>query len=141
MLTSSSHEERGGQPPYPTDDLARPEDLRNARRRVLATAQANTARVLPAWRRRTGALYLHARPALPTPPSSPGPAAGSAEKPGDVIGSTPTRSGCSRPDCLLSQGTEAILSATETRSVRIRGISGCSKSSSRISEGQRDTRI
>ena len=33
------------------------------RRRVLATAQANTARVLPAWRRHTGVFYLHARAA------------------------------------------------------------------------------
>ena len=32
------------------------------------------------------------------------------KKPGDVTGSTPTRSGCSRTDCLRSQGTEAILS-------------------------------
>ena len=64
VLTCSSRKERGGQPPYPTDDLARPEDLQNARRRVLATAQADTAHVLPAWRRYTGAFYQHARPAL-----------------------------------------------------------------------------
>jgi hypothetical protein len=71
VRTCSSHKERGGQPPYPAGDLARPEDLRNARRRVLATAQADTARMPPAWRRSTGAFYQHARPALPTPPSSP----------------------------------------------------------------------
>jgi hypothetical protein len=40
------------------------------------------------------------------------------KKPGDVTGSTPTRSGCSRTDCLRSQGTEAILSTTETASDR-----------------------
>jgi hypothetical protein len=64
VLTCSSRKERGGQPPYPADDLAWPEDLQNARRRVLATAQADTAHVLPAWRRYTGAFYQHARPAL-----------------------------------------------------------------------------
>jgi hypothetical protein len=64
VLTCSGRKERGGQPPYPADDLAWPEDLRDARRRVLATAQADTAHVLPAWRRYTGAFYQHARPAL-----------------------------------------------------------------------------
>jgi len=40
-----------------------------------------------------------------------------------------------------NRGTEAILSATETGSGRIRGISGCPKASSRITTGQRDTSI
>jgi hypothetical protein len=44
--------------------VAWPPDLRDARRRVLATANADTARVLPAWRRYTGTFYQNARPAL-----------------------------------------------------------------------------
>jgi hypothetical protein len=65
VLTCSGRKERGGRPPYPFVDLAwPPEDLRNARRRVLATAQADTTHVLPAWRRYTGVFYQHARPAL-----------------------------------------------------------------------------
>jgi hypothetical protein len=65
VLTCSGRKERGGQPPYPSIDLVwPPEDLRNARRKVLATAQADTAHLLPAWRRYTGTFYQHARPAL-----------------------------------------------------------------------------
>jgi hypothetical protein len=64
VLTCSGRKELGGQPPYPSVDIAWREDLRDARRRVLATAQADTARVLPAWRRYTGAFYQYARPAL-----------------------------------------------------------------------------
>jgi hypothetical protein len=40
-------------------------------------------------------------------------------------------------DHLRSQGAEGILSATETRSGRIPGISGCSEASTRIAPGQR----
>jgi hypothetical protein len=38
--------------------------MRDARIRVLATATADTAHVLPAWRRYTGTLYQHAQLAL-----------------------------------------------------------------------------
>jgi hypothetical protein len=64
VLTCSGRKETGGRPSGEADDVAWPPDLRNARRRVLATANADTARVLPAWRRYTGAFYQHARAAL-----------------------------------------------------------------------------
>jgi hypothetical protein len=64
VLTCSGRKETGGRPPGQADEVAWPLDLRNARRRVLATANADTARVLPAWRRYTGGFYQHARPAL-----------------------------------------------------------------------------
>lgn len=64
MLTCSARKETGGRPPGQADEVASPPDLRDARRRVLATASADTTRVLPAWRRYTGGFYQHARPAL-----------------------------------------------------------------------------
>lgn len=64
VLTCSARKETGGRPPGQAEDVAWPPDLRNARRQVLATANADTARVLPAWRRYTGTFYQHARPAL-----------------------------------------------------------------------------
>jgi len=64
VLTCSGRKERGGRPPRPADAPAWPQDLRDARLRVLATAQADTAHLLPAWRRYTGTFYQHARPAL-----------------------------------------------------------------------------
>jgi hypothetical protein len=64
VLTCSARKETGGRPPGEAEDVAWSPDLRDARRRVLATANADTARVLPAWRRYTGTFYQHARPAL-----------------------------------------------------------------------------
>jgi hypothetical protein len=64
VLTCSGRKERGGRPPRPADAPAWPQDLRDARLRVLASAQADTAHLLPAWRRYTGTFYQHARPAL-----------------------------------------------------------------------------
>jgi len=64
VLTCSGRKERGGAPPGPADPPAWPADLREARIRVLANAQADTAHVLPAWRRYIGSFYQHARPAL-----------------------------------------------------------------------------
>lgn len=64
VLTCSSRKENGGRPPSPDDAAAWPQDLRDARIRVLATARADTAHVLPAWRRYTGTFYQYARPAL-----------------------------------------------------------------------------
>jgi hypothetical protein len=64
VLTCSGRKESGGRPPGPADAVAWPPDLRAARTRVLAAAKADTAHVLPAWRRYTGTFYRHARPAL-----------------------------------------------------------------------------
>jgi hypothetical protein len=64
VLTCSGRKERGGRPPGPADQPAWPQDLADARTRVLATADADTAHLLPAWRRYTGTFYQHARPAL-----------------------------------------------------------------------------
>jgi hypothetical protein len=64
VLTCSGRKESGGRPPTAADASAWPQDLLEARVRVLATAQANTGRVLPAWRRYTGTFYQHARPAV-----------------------------------------------------------------------------
>jgi Swt1-like HEPN len=64
VLTCSGRKERGGAPPGPADPHAWPQDLRQARTRVLATAHADTGHLLPAWRRYTGTFYQHARPAL-----------------------------------------------------------------------------
>ena len=64
VLTCSGRKERGGRPPGPADPQAWPQDLREARTRVLATAHADTAYLLPAWRRYTGTFYQHAGPAL-----------------------------------------------------------------------------
>jgi hypothetical protein len=64
VLACSGRKERGGRPPGPAGSLAWPQDLADARTRVLAAAGADTAHVLPAWRRYTGTFYQHARPAL-----------------------------------------------------------------------------
>ena len=64
VLTCSGRKDSGGRPPGPDDAVAWPQDLRDAEVRVLATARADTAHVLPAWRRYTGTFYQHARPAL-----------------------------------------------------------------------------
>jgi hypothetical protein len=64
VLTCSGRKERGGRPPEVAETVAWPQDLRDARTRVLATAQADASHVLPAWRRYTGTFYQHARPAL-----------------------------------------------------------------------------
>lgn len=64
IVTCSARKEPGGHSSTAADAAAWPPDLREARRRVLATANADTARVLPAWRRYTGTFYQHARPAL-----------------------------------------------------------------------------
>jgi hypothetical protein len=65
VLTCSSRKETGGRSPGPDDGAAAwPQDLRDSRIRVLATSRADTAHVLPAWRRYTGTFYQHARPAL-----------------------------------------------------------------------------
>jgi len=64
VLTCSGRKDSGGRPPGPDDAVAWPQDLRDARIRVLATARVDTAHVLPAWRRYTGTFYQHARPVL-----------------------------------------------------------------------------
>ncbi len=64
MLTCSARKQLGGAPPSRADVIGWPQELRDARTRVLATAHADTARVLPAWRRYTGTFYQHAQPAL-----------------------------------------------------------------------------
>jgi len=64
VLTCSGRKESGGGPPGPAGAIAWSQDLRDARIRVLATAKADTAHVLPAWRRYSGTFYQHARPAL-----------------------------------------------------------------------------
>jgi hypothetical protein len=64
VLTCSSSKESGGRPPGPDNTLGWPRELREARSRVLTSARADTAHVLPAWRRYTGTFYRHARPAL-----------------------------------------------------------------------------
>ncbi len=64
VLTCSGRKQPGGHPAPPADDLTWPQDLRDARSRVLATAQADTTYLLPAWRRYTGTFYQHAQPAL-----------------------------------------------------------------------------
>jgi hypothetical protein len=64
VLTCSARKDNGGRPPGPDDAAAWPQDLRDARIRILATARADTGHVLPAWRRYTGTFYQSARPAL-----------------------------------------------------------------------------
>jgi hypothetical protein len=64
IVTCSGRKETGGRPSSAADEVAWPSDLQEARRRVLATANADTAHVLPAWRRYTGTFYQHARPVL-----------------------------------------------------------------------------
>ena len=64
VLTCSGRKERGGAPPSPADTTVWPQELQVARVRVLASAQADTTHLLPAWRRYTGTFYQHARPAL-----------------------------------------------------------------------------
>jgi hypothetical protein len=63
VVTCSAAKARGGQPPSAANDVTPwPEALSAARARVLATAEADTSAVLPAWRRYTGTFYQHARP-------------------------------------------------------------------------------
>jgi hypothetical protein len=64
VVTCSGRKETGGRPPGQADSAGWPPDLVDARVRVLASAKANTALVLPAWRRYTGTFYQHARSAL-----------------------------------------------------------------------------
>ncbi len=64
VLTCSARKQLGGAPAGRADVIVWPQELRDARTRVLATAQADTARVLPAWRRYTGTFYENAQPAL-----------------------------------------------------------------------------
>lgn len=64
VLICSARKDSGGRPPGPAQTPAWPQPLLDARTRVLATAHAEDARVLPAWRRYTGTFYQHARPAL-----------------------------------------------------------------------------
>jgi hypothetical protein len=63
-LTCSGRKESGGALPSPADATAWPQELQADRARVLATAHADTAHLLPAWRRYSGTFYQHARPAL-----------------------------------------------------------------------------
>jgi hypothetical protein len=51
------------------------------------------------------------------------------------------KNGLHEPTADTAEETEADLPATKTGSGLIRGISGCSKASSRITTGQRDTSI
>jgi len=64
VLTCSGRKETGGAPPGPASTTTWPPQLQQARARVLASAHADTTRVLPAWRRYSGTFYQHARPAL-----------------------------------------------------------------------------
>lgn len=64
VVTCSRRKESGGSPPGTAGLDPWPEDLRNARSRVLAAASADTTGLLPAWRRYTGTFYQHAGAAL-----------------------------------------------------------------------------
>lgn len=64
VLTCSARKQLGGAPAGHGDVVGWPQELAGARTRVLATAQADSTRVLPAWRRYTGTFYQHAQPAL-----------------------------------------------------------------------------
>jgi hypothetical protein len=64
VVTCSGRKQPGGQPATPGSATALPPDLDQARQRGLATAHADTSRLLPAWQRYTGAFYQHAQPAL-----------------------------------------------------------------------------
>jgi hypothetical protein len=64
VLTCSGRKDKGGAPPRPAEDPGWPQHLLDARTRVLAASHADSAHVLPAWRRYTGTFYQHARPAL-----------------------------------------------------------------------------
>jgi hypothetical protein len=64
VLTCSGRKDTGGRPPGLDDALTWPQDLRDGRIRVLTTARADTAHLLPSWRRYTGTFYQHGRPAL-----------------------------------------------------------------------------
>jgi hypothetical protein len=64
VVTCSGRKQPGGEPSTPASATDSPSDLDEARRRVLATAHADTSRLLPAWQRYTGAFYQHAQPAL-----------------------------------------------------------------------------
>jgi hypothetical protein len=60
VVTCSRGKEPGGQALAVKGSEPWPEDLRDARARVLAAAGADTTRLLPAWRRYTGAFYQQA---------------------------------------------------------------------------------
>lgn len=64
VLTCSARKQLGGTPAGRGDVVGWPQELADARNRVLASAQADSTRVLPAWRRYTGTFYQHAQPAL-----------------------------------------------------------------------------
>lgn len=64
VLTCSARKQLGGASPRQADAVQWPQELRSARARVLTTAQADSTRVLPAWRRYTGTFYQHAQAAL-----------------------------------------------------------------------------
>jgi hypothetical protein len=64
VVTCSARKQGGGAPPGTAADNTWPLELNAARARVLASAHADTTRVLPAWRRYSGTFYQHARPAL-----------------------------------------------------------------------------
>ena len=64
MVTCSGGKQPGGQLPVASGPEPWPEDLRDARSRVLASPGADTTKLLPAWRRYTGTFYRQAGPAL-----------------------------------------------------------------------------
>jgi hypothetical protein len=64
VVTCSRRKQRGGSLPGAAGLEPWPEELSNARARVLTRVAADTSRLLPAWRRYTGAFYRHAGPAL-----------------------------------------------------------------------------
>jgi hypothetical protein len=63
VLTCSARKETGGAPSG-VADTTWPQELREARAQVRASAHADTTHVLPAWRRYSGTFYQHAQPAL-----------------------------------------------------------------------------
>lgn len=64
VLTCSARKQLGGISASRGDAVGWPQELSDARARVLANAKADSTRVLPAWRRYTGTFYQHAQPAL-----------------------------------------------------------------------------
>ena len=66
VIPCSAAKARGGQPTIPRIREEWPESFRMARARVLARADSDASRELPAWRRYEGAFYTCARPALAT---------------------------------------------------------------------------
>jgi len=64
VVPCSAAKTRGGQPPGDAAQQRWPEGLRTARGRVLAAAEGDMARQLPAWRRYDGMFYRYAGTAL-----------------------------------------------------------------------------